>query len=143
MNFWIALLGFILLAQQCNQEITLPNPELKKIFGRWEWVESSGGFMGKVITPAKAGYTEEIEFLKDGIFLKFKNGNVIDKNKFSISEGKSIFKAESSYIISFSPVDSSGPSSMQKQSLSFAGNDTLFLSEECYDCFSHVYLRKK
>jgi hypothetical protein len=139
----IYLLPFLLLAQTCNKEIPLPNSELKKIFGKWEWVETSGGFTGKITTPAKASYTEEIEFMKDGSFLRFKNGNMTDKNKFTISEGKSIFKSESTYIISFSPIDSSAAASMQKQSLSFMGNDTLFLKEECHDCFSHVYVIKK
>jgi len=145
MKFQFALLplSLILLAQTCGKEITLPDPELKKIFGRWEWIETSGGFAGKIITPSKAGYTDEIEFNKEGIFQEFRNGTLQDKKRFSITTDKSILKEDSAYIISFSPIDSLFRRTMKKHSVSFSGSDTLHLNEECFDCFSTVWSRKK
>jgi hypothetical protein len=145
MKFRLAItgLGFLLIAQTCNKKIALPNPELKKIFGKWEWVETSGGFAGKIITPAKAGYTEEIEFTSQGIFQEFKDGKLKDKKGFSIISGKSILKEDLNYIIYFTMIDSLFPRPMQKQSLSLKGSDTLLLNEECLDCFSSVWVRKK
>jgi hypothetical protein len=145
MKLQLALLSlsFFLLAQKCSNEITLPNPELKKIFGKWEWIQTSGGFAGKIITPAKAGYSEEIEFTKEGLFMEYKNGKLQDKKKFSITVGKSILQKDSAYIISFSTVDSSFIRAIEKQSVSFKGSDTLQLNEECNDCFATVWVRKK
>ena len=136
-------LGFILIDQTCSKEIVLPNPELKKIFGRWEWIESSGGFAGKITTPVKAGITQEIEFSKEGIWQKYKNGTLAERKKYSVAEGNSILKKETAYIISFSSVDSTVIQSVEKQSVRFGGNDTLFLNKECFDCFAHVFVRIK
>ncbi|HLG35787.1 MAG TPA: hypothetical protein VI757_12970 [Bacteroidia bacterium] len=136
-------LSFILLAQTCSKEITLPDSELKKIFGKWEWIETSGGFAGKIMTPAKTGTTDEIEFSTQGIFQEFKNGKLQDKKRFSITKDKSILKGDSAYIISFSSIDSSFRRAIQKQSVSFTGSDTLLLNEECFDCFSSIWVRKK
>lgn len=139
----VALLSFILLAQTCTKEIALPNPELKKIFGRWEWIETSGGFAGKIITPAKTGIAYAIEFSTNGIFQYYKNEKLIDKKLFSIIEGTSIYGGEKAYIVSYSNVDSLFRGSMPNQSVSFSGSDTLYLKEECHDCFSTVFVRKK
>ena len=139
----VVIASFLFLAEKCSREIQLPDPELKKIFGKWEWVQTSGGFAGKIITPAKAGYTEEIEFTKDGLFNKFKSGAIVDRKKYSVTEGKSVLKHETAYLVSYSVVDSSYKELLLNQSVSFKGNDTLLLSKECFDCFQTVWLRKK
>ena len=143
LSFTLLPLCFILLARTCGKEIQLSNPELKKLLGRWEWIETSGGFAGKIITPVKAGYTDEIEFNKEGIFQEFKNGKLQDKKRFSITKEKSNLIGDSAYIIAFDSMDSSFVRAIQKQSVSFKGSDTLLLNEECFDCFSSLWIRKK
>lgn len=136
-------LNFFLIAPTCNKEIQLPNPELKKIFGRWEWIETSGGFAGKIVTPEETGIAYAIEFSVNGIFQYYKDEKLIDKKRFSINEGKSIYGGEKAYIIAYSNLDSLFRGAMPNQSVSFSGSDTLLLKEECYDCFSTVFVRKK
>ena len=137
------ILSFLSVAQTCNKEIPLPNPEMKKLFGKWNWIETSGGFTGKTITPALTRYALEIEFTKEGVFQKFKNEKSEVRMKFKVIEGKSIFSEENAYLLSLSVFDSSSAESFHKQSVRFRGSDTLYLYEECHDCFSHVYVRKK
>ena len=139
----ILFLSMLFISPTCNKELQLPNPELKKIFGRWQWVETSGGFAGKTITPLKAGYQEEITFNSEGIFQEFKDGKLQDKKRFSIEAGKSILQEDSAYIISFSTIDTSFGRAIQKQSVIFKGSDTLLLNEECNDCFNSVWVRMK
>ncbi|MBK5283990.1 MAG: hypothetical protein JJE25_01180 [Bacteroidia bacterium] len=145
MKFIIAILfsSTIFLAHTCNKKITVLNPELKRLFGRWELIETSGGFTGKFITPKTSGHFEEIEFTMYGNYIKYETGNLSDKKKFNISEEKSIFNKNPVYIISYSDADSSLTRLLIPQSVRFGGADTLYLNEECYDCFSHVYVRKK
>jgi len=99
----------------------LLNPELKKLFGKWEWVETSGGFAGKIITPQNSGRSEEVEFTKHGIYMKYNAGYLLDKKKFNITEGKSILNKNKVYLISFSADDSSITNSVIPQSVSFGG----------------------
>jgi len=114
----------------------VPDPELKKIFGKWQWVESSGGFAGKITTPAKAGYSERIEFSNEGIYHKFKNDSLIDRKSFSFSQKTSIQTGKPAWVLSLN--EGSIP-----MAVSFSGQDTLMLNEQVHDGFSHTYVRMK
>src|SRR5215813_9456583 len=132
----IAVIGLIFLSNTCKKEMELPDPELKKIFGKWEWVESSGGFAGKITTPLKAGYNMRIEFGKEGTCQKFKNDSLIAKKPFSFSQKESIQTHKPAWVISLD--ESSIP-----MAVSFSGNDTLMLNEQVHDGYQNVYTRIK
>lgn len=114
----------------------------KKLKGKWEWVETSGGFAGEISTPKTENYTVQIEFSKNGLFKSFKN-NVSDlKMKYKVSLGKSVYTIENVYLINYKSCK--GPIvNRMNDSFEFKGNDTLILKEECMDCYSRVYVRKK
>ncbi len=132
----IVLIAFVFLSSTCKKAMQVPNPALKKIFGKWQWIESSGGFAGKITTPSKAGYFERIEFSNEGIYQKFKNDSLIDRKPFSFSQKTSIQTGKPAWVLSLNE----GSISM---TVSFSGQDTLMLNEQVHDGFSHTYARMK
>jgi hypothetical protein len=136
--FLFFAISFLLTA--CKKDISVPNPEMKKLFGTWEWVESSGGISGGTITPATEGHHMTIEFKENGVFKKYKNNRRIDRMTFTLSEGSSII-SNPAFLIEYKD-GCMNKKEVIPQSFKFGGQDTLYLSDECYDCYSHVYVRK-
>ena len=112
----------------------LPDPELEKLFGTWDWIQTSGGFGGGAYTPASAGYNQTIEFKKSRICKLYKDGELQLKRRFKLKEGESIYSSETAYIIEYRK--------NWEESIEFWGHDTLVLKDECYDCYMSVYVRK-
>ena len=79
----VVLIAFVFLSSACKTEMQVPAPELKKIFSKWQWVSTSGGFAGKNSTPSNAGYDLRIEFKSNGMFVRYKDSTLIDNKKFS------------------------------------------------------------
>ena len=140
---WIvAILSFILTS--CSKDLSIPNPELEKLFGTWDWKQSSGGIGGQTNTPATVGYSQTVEFNKNGIYKIYKDGIQKDTKKFSLTIGTSIYNSGSAYLINYKDINQSDNSyHYSTQSIRFGGEDSLFLSDECYDCFIHIYTRHK
>jgi hypothetical protein len=122
------LLFIVTLVLSCDSKITPSNDML----GTWTWVKSVGGFAGQVNTPASSGDQITIEFSKNR-YKKYVNGTMEDDLKYSIKLEKSIFNDENIEVITFS--------NGWKQSYSI-NDSSLFLSDECYDCFLHEYTRE-
>ena len=111
------------------------NSDVERLYGIWNWVQSSGGFAGVTTTPATAGYTKTLEFNNDGSYKWFKNGTLQGETKFTLTEGSSIFTSGTAHLIKYH-------NDFITQSVTFGEQDTLFLSDECYDCFGHTYTRQ-
>ncbi len=137
------LLILAIIATNCRKEIIVPDPELENLFGNWEWIQTSGGIGGITFTPATEGYTIELEFNKNGIYKSFKDGKKTEKRKFYLTEGQSILSSETAYIIEY---DKTGlfncNTHIVNQSVEFAGQDTLYLHDECWDCYGYIYVKK-
>jgi hypothetical protein len=140
----ILFILIVLNVNACRKDITTPNSEAEKLFGKWMWIQSSGGIGGNSKSPKTEGYSNSIEFSDKGIYKTFKDGKQTDKMEYSLSEGKSIYLPGKGTIIEFKDIGLFDKDNTPlKQSMQFFGNDTLFLSEECYDCYSHLYVREK
>lgn len=140
--FTALLLVFIVSG--CKKKMTLPNESLNKIFGTWEWVQSTGGYSGTRMTPASTGNSQTIEFNINGTYRWFKDDKRQGKVTYTITEDKSMMMGGTAYMITYGKsnvFDKNAPGI--KQSVSFAGSDTLFLHDECYDCYGHTYVRRK
>src|SRR5689334_18447118 len=122
----LALAAFVLLSSKCKKDIEVPSAELKKIFGKWEWVSSTGGFAGKTITPASAGYQVRLEFNSNGAYKRYKNNSLEDQRNFSFQQETSTYNHQTVWAVSFS----GSPLSML---VDFSGNDTLLLNDNAYD----------
>ncbi len=143
-TFWtFTIVTFSLFLTTCRKDISLPSPDLEKLFGSWEWVQSSGGFGGQTTTPISAGYSHTVEFNKNGIYKWYKDGKLQDKMKFTATEGSSIYTTGTAFLIKYKDTGlfdkNENPTT---QRVTFGGQDTLFLSDECYDCYGHIYIRK-
>lgn len=121
------------------KEMVQPDPTFENLYGEWEWSHSSGGLAGMVLTPASEGYTITLEFSRDGIFTKFKDGKEIEHRFFEITEGESIYSQELQWQIHYYDK----PAHAHPIPVSFELNGKeLTLMEECYDCFSNYYVKK-
>jgi len=132
----VVLIAFVFLSSTCKKAMQVPDPELQKVFGKWQWVSTSGGFAGKTITPASEKYNQRLEFTHDGTYKKYKNDSLVDGKNFSFSQSKSIHGLKQVWIISFDE-------SSLKMAVLFLGPDTMILNEQVYDGFSHTYVRIK
>jgi hypothetical protein len=131
---------FVIIIEGCSKNIIIPNPELEKLFGTWEWIQSSGGFAGKTTTPVTTKIVKRIEFSKNGTYKSYENNILKDRRYFSISAGESIFSKKQAYILQYSDPSSKKEFGI-KQSI-IINKDSLFLNDECYDCFKNIYIKK-
>ena len=133
----------LLLFTSCRKDISLPNQELEKLFGTWEWISSSGGFAGITTSHDSVGNTKTIEFTKKGIYKSYKNGDLIEKRKFTIKKGSSIYTSDDANLIIYKENLNKNKNHNPNEMIRYLENDTLILYEECYDCYSNLYIRKK
>ena len=127
---WMMILFLIISCQKDNS-----NSYPKKLYGAWDWVQSSGGIMGETITPSTAGHSKTIEFSKNGFCTWYINGQLQDKKRFFLKEGASIYTSETAYFLEYE-------GDFIKQSIFFDENDIFYLRDECFDCYTHTYIRK-
>jgi len=114
----------------------------KKLIGKWQWIESSGGMAGEIMNPKTEKYQIQIEYSKKGMFKQWKDDQLEYSYKYQVKKGKSIFSQEADLIISYTPKPNS-KIALISDSFEFIGKDTLMLKNECYDCFARLFVRKK
>ena len=106
---------------------------LNNLTGKWDWVSSTGGIAGITYTPKSTGVKKVIEFTIDSVFRYYQKDTLTYETKYHILKSKSIYSQDSTFLISFD-----NHSIRQSYILK---NDTLFLNDECYDCFGSTYVR--
>ncbi len=105
------------------------------LLGSWNWVRSSGGFAGVEIKASEKD-TKQMVFKQDNIFEFYENGKLILNTTYVIEDRKSIYSQEKVPQIVFPKDDF--------MRMSYTVNaDSLFVSDEVYDGFSHAYARSK
>jgi hypothetical protein len=111
------------------------NDNNQKIYGKWQFLYSSGGIGGNKIGP-DYDYLEVVKYGIYGII----NGNSIEEiGKLLVSDqddkhSKITFLPDSQYMTDFQ---------MVRRQSSFAGNDTLILWDMMYDGYFSFYKRIK
>lgn len=122
--------------------LTAQKNNSKKLIGKWSWVETSGGFGGGIVNPKTEGYTIQMEFTKKGIFKSYKDNVFNLEMKYKVILAKSIYSAEKKHIIHY--VGENGQNNgMIDDYFELKGKDTLVLKQECPDCYTKIYVRKK
>jgi hypothetical protein len=127
-NFAYIILLFVLFS--CGAKIE-PSYE-NSLNGKWNWVSSTGGFIGKKITPESENKTLTLE-ISDSVIKKYENGNLLSKKTYSIQTQNSIYGNDRKMIVI---------EDMPSQSFEVKGN-TLYLNDECHDCYQSEYVRVK
>ncbi len=126
----ILLLSLISSLSFCSKNV---ESQIKtKLIGKWSWIESSGGIMGKTISPATTGNQIIIEFTSNKYF-KYTNDSLEIEMSYKIEKGSSIRISEETYLIIYE--------NGQKQSIGMEGNN-LILYDECHDCYQNEYVKK-
>ncbi len=119
----------------CKQEKIDDGDCTTKIIGKWNWIKSCGGFAGGCNTPESTHSKIVIEFTKDSVFKKYKNDTLLIETTFKVTRGKTIYSQNSAQLIELK--------NLMSESFSFSTCDTLFLNDECYDCYGSTYVRIK
>ena len=115
-------------------KINTPNAEAEKLFGKWRFVSSSGGFAGTGNTNYSSN--DVYEYKKNGTFSHYEGNQLIDQSSFSLQLGPSIFSQTDQLLIHY------GGLAPQLSQSFVIDQDTLFLSEEVYDGFQYVIVKQ-
>lgn len=124
----------------CEKTIEPPNNECKAIIGDWQWNYSTAGFGHPIKTPQTEGYSQSIIFDNNGKHYLIINEEVRMTNQFIFKKAPSIYETGNDYLIYYQNFKNNQDE--VPHSFEFANSKTLVLSEQCYDCYSHVYTRK-
>jgi hypothetical protein len=113
---------------------TIPSPLPEALQGHWQWVRSAGGITGdSVMTPETEGYTKELVIRGDSFSVHI-NHLFDHKGILEHEMVESIFSHDTVPAIKFG--------SDQLPMIYELSTDTLSLSENCPDCFGHLYERE-
>ena len=115
-------------------KIDTPNAEAEKLFGKWRFVSSSGGFAGTGNTSYSSN--DVYEYKENGTFSHYQGNQLIDQSSFSLQLGPSIFSQTDQLLVHY------GGISPQLSQSFVIDQDTLFLSEEVYDGFQYVFVKQ-
>jgi hypothetical protein len=130
-SFVFPMLTLVLMLSllSCNKDEEVI--EGTELYGKWDWVSSTGGALGKTITPATEGYTSSMEY-KATRMVEFRQNNVVTSEKaFSIAHDTKI---------------SNLPIIKLVNDLTWSykvKGDSLFLYDICETCYDHIYLKAK
>ena len=129
----ILLILLAVLIFSCGK-IDTPNAEAEKLFGKWRFVSSSGGFAGTGNTSYSSN--DLYEYKENGTFSHYQGNQLIDQSSFSLQLGPSIFSQTDQLLIHY------GGISPQLSQSFVIHQDTLYLSEEVYDGFQYVFVKQ-
>jgi hypothetical protein len=125
---FVIFLGFV----SCNTENK--NEELPQLYGKWIWIQSSGGIDGRTVTPNENEPEKYLQFVKPGIIESYIGDSLISSRTFTLKKDLSIYTSDSLYFI----ID--GGSSFPKVIFRLT-EKTLSLADNIYDGFNEVYNR--
>jgi hypothetical protein len=128
----MSIAAFLLIVfQSCTKDAVCDKDSSFR--GEWVWLKSYGGIGGWTLTPESEKITRSL-FIDDFYYKEFKNDTIIFEDQYDVklSDVPQIGTTEKTYF----DFDNNGH-------LAFVvKNDTLFLYDQCYDCFDHTFLRK-
>lgn len=124
------ILIFILILTACSS-----NGIKDSLTGEWEWIESSGGIAGELITKDSEGYSSTIVFKDDSVSF-FRNSSLLGSTSFSIEEGRSIYSSEPVNFINYN-------SEKSDEVIIYLTEDSLLIGDNNYDGYTSLYIRKE
>jgi hypothetical protein len=107
-------------------------PRMPTVLGSWRWIKSIGGFAGWELRPPPS---IRITYSKDGIFSYYRNDTLDATTTYTIVRKPTIMNPVSGDIIHY------GDSLRFVPQAFLIVNDTLYLFDQCIDCYSHWYVR--
>jgi hypothetical protein len=123
----------------CRKDIELPNEDLNKLFGKWEWVQSVGGISGGTETPASKGYTQTYEFTSKGQHIYYQDDAELFRINYIVEEKTNSITGDQGYLINY--YDNNNIQ-LVSQFITIVNDDELILQDNCLDCFEMTFKRK-
>jgi hypothetical protein len=112
--------------------------------GNWRWIRSCGGFSGGCITPTTTGSSSiSVLFSKvagsgDSLAYKvYQNNQLVNTAKSKVIYGTQMYSNMWSFVLQLSPMSSV----LMNVSVWMAKPDSVWLSDNCYDCYQRSYVR--
>lgn len=135
MRSWI-FIAILLFAFHLHSQNT------KKLIGKWNWIEASGGISGDITTPASSGKKIRIEFSKKGTYKEWENDKLVYAKPYKVEKIK---RVNNEAPIEFIKYGTKSDQMQQRISerFEFRGKDTLVLIQDCSDCYTSVYVKIK
>ena len=135
LKYFFLLLSACSSLQACQKESIHPEATNTSLTGNWQWASSIGGITGQdEQTPEGTKTNIHIQFTSDNRFLRYENGVKTQETTYILQKGESIYSATgSSDLIS---IENSGIRYSYRLE-----NNQLYLFDECYDCYTHHYVR--
>ncbi|RUT69957.1 hypothetical protein D0817_12240 [Flavobacterium cupreum] len=128
----IAFLFVLFQLLSCSSSSNMLATSENSLNGKWNWVSSTGGFIGSTITPASEKKTMTIE-ISNSTIKRYENGKLLSENTFEIKNLHSIYGDNKKMIVI---------EDRPNQSFEIKDNK-LFLNDECNDCYQSEYVRIK
>ncbi len=126
------LFCFALVTSGCSND-TLET-ELPQLYGKWIWIQSSGGIDGRTITPNENEPAKYLRFVNPDIIESYVGDSLISSRTFTLKKDISIYSSDSLYFI----IDDRN--SFPKVIFRLT-EETLSLADNFYDGFGEEYIR--
>jgi hypothetical protein len=126
---------FSVLIISCTHSTSPGNGGVPALYGSWQWYRTSGGFGGSVTTPESCGCTAKAVFKPEGVVQFFQNDTLAGQYPFTIV-------ADTSYSQQNYFLHAESGTYYPNQFINISG-DTLVLTDNCADCFTHFYVRMR
>lgn len=114
------------------------NSEDSPIIGNWELIRKTGGFIGLDLTPGSDGFNPiQVEFSSNHSYSFSLGDSVLIQGSYFLS------KKDDMIYIKYLNNDENDPGHIFNKFAYFESDDTLILSDDCFDCFRSTYKRIK
>lgn len=110
------------------------NDNVKNLIGTWSWISSSGGIAGTVYSPASTGKNIDLEITSDKKYFYYTNGILSNQGTYTLETQNCIHDHTNKKVLIFSNNES--------MMIEKIDNSNLFLSDDNFDGFSGLYIRK-
>jgi hypothetical protein len=129
MKIHLGVFILALLILSCSEEPAgTDNSKRITIKGSWLWVQSSGGFFGKIITPP-AGTKVIHTYTTDSFFYVSRNDTILISSRYQIETNNSVDRIVYD------------DTTMVDQLIRYLSADTLNLSDGYWDGFCSLFVR--
>ncbi len=105
------------------------------LYGRWIWIESYGGLTESRSTARETGFEKSVLFTKDHNVFYFLKDSVTFRSTYICQTAVSLFSDKPEVVM--------GVRGFAKKQVVRLTPDTLWLRENVYDGFTHVYVKMK
>lgn len=142
---FLSITSLALIAAGCRKKVEMPDAQMEKLLGKWEWIATSGGISGSSSTPASEGHSRQAEFTNKGFYYTYEDNHQLYKMTFKVTKEMSNNTMEEAFLLKAKDRQGIAKTKevMVAKTIEFEGNDTLVLTDNCVDCYREVYKRIK